>query len=152
MRSEWFVTDISKVLCGGSDAIFEPASFAAWNNLGVMSKNPDPEKACRPFGADRDGCVLGEGSGALVVESLESAEARGATILAELLGYGESSDAAHITTPSAEGQVKAIKMALDCAEVQPEDIGFINAHGTATRANDTCECKSVRMALGCSCG
>ncbi len=137
-----------KALCGGTDAIFDPASFAAWNNLGVMSKNPDPEKACRPFAADRDGCVLGEGSGALLVESLESAEARGAKVLVELLGYGESSDSTHITTPSSEGQAKAIQMALDNAGLKPEDVGFINGHGTATRANDSCECKSVRQVFG----
>jgi 3-oxoacyl-[acyl-carrier-protein] synthase II len=137
-----------RALCGGSDAIFDPASFAAWNNLGVMSKNPEPEKACRPFAADRDGCVLGEGSGSLVLESLESAEARGAKILAEVLGYGESSDSTHITTPSEDGQTKAIRMALDSAGLEPQDIGFINAHGTATKANDSCECKSVRLVFG----
>ena len=137
-----------RVLCGGSDSVFDPFVFAGWNNLGVMSKNPDPARACRPFDADRDGCVLGEGAGALVIESLDQARRRGARIRAEILGFGESSDAEHITSPSAEGQARAIRAALDCAGIQPGDIGFINAHGTATRANDTCESQSIRLALG----
>lgn len=139
---------VQQALCGGSDAIFEPASFGSWNNLGVMSRNPDPVKACRPFDADRDGCVLGEGAGALVIESYESAVSRKARILAEILGYGESSDASHITSPSPEGQARAIKMALETAGVDARDIRFINAHGTATRANDTCECKSIKQCFG----
>jgi 3-oxoacyl-[acyl-carrier-protein] synthase II len=139
---------IKTALVGGSEAPIEPASFASWNNLGVMSKNADPTKACRPFDVNRDGCVLGEGSGALVMESLESAEQRGAEILVELLGYGESSDATHITSPSPEGQAKAIMMALSSAGIDPSEVGFVNAHGTATKANDTCESQSIRIALG----
>lgn len=139
---------IDKVLCGGSDAIFNPGYYCSWNNLGVMSKNPDPEKACRPFDRDRDGCVLGEGAGALVVESMESAIGRGATVLAEIIGYGESSDSTHITTPSVEGQARAIVMAMKMAKIGAGEIGFVNAHGTATRANDSCEAGSMRLALG----
>jgi 3-oxoacyl-[acyl-carrier-protein] synthase II len=135
-------------LCGGAEAPFEPFVFAAWNNLGVMSKNQDPAKACRPFDAARDGCVLGEGAGALVLETLESAQARKANIRAEICGYGESSDAGHITTPSAEGQVRCMRAALECAGMNPADIGYINAHGTATKANDECEAESIRLALG----
>ncbi|MBN2302412.1 MAG: beta-ketoacyl-[acyl-carrier-protein] synthase family protein [Lentisphaerae bacterium] len=138
------------VLCGGSDAIFEPASYASWNNLGVMSKNPDPLKACRPFADDRDGCVLGEGSAALLLESLESAQSRKATILGEIVGYGASSDAEHITRPSPEGQANAIRNALSSAEISAAEIGFVNAHGTATRANDECESASILNALGSS--
>jgi 3-oxoacyl-[acyl-carrier-protein] synthase II len=137
-----------QVLCGGAESLFDPATYGAWNNLGVMSRNPDPAKSCRPFDAARDGCVLGEGAAALMVESLDSARQRGARIRAELIGYGESSDAEHITSPSAEGQARAIRAALASAGIQPADIGFINAHGTATKANDTCESQSVRMALG----
>lgn len=136
------------VLCGGADAMLDPATFGAWNNLGVMSRNPDHAKACRPFDADRDGCVLGEGAGALVLESLENARARGARIRAEICGYGETSDAEHITRPSIKGQSRAIQVALESAGLRPEDIGFINAHGTATRANDECEAQSIRAALG----
>jgi len=135
-------------LCGGTDSVFDPFVYAGWNNLGVMSKNPDPLSACRPFDSRRDGCVLGEGAGALVIESLESAAARGARIRGEILGYGESSDASHITSPSVEGQVRAILDAMSSAGVAAGDIGFINAHGTATRANDECESKSITAALG----
>jgi 3-oxoacyl-[acyl-carrier-protein] synthase II len=136
-----------RVLCGGSDSVFDPFVMGGWNNLGVMSKNPDPTKACRPFDAARDGCVLGEGAGALVIESLNEAQERGARIRAEICGFGESSDAEHITSPSAEGQARAISAALKCAGLQPGDIGFINAHGTATRANDECESQSIRLVL-----
>ncbi len=136
------------VLCGGADAVFDPFVYAGWNNLGVMSKNPDPLSACRPFDSRRDGCVLGEGAGALVIESLHHAMARGARIRGEILGYGESSDASHITSPSVEGQALAIRDAMSSAGIVPEQIGFINAHGTATRANDECESKSILAALG----
>ena len=136
-----------RVLCGGADSVFDPFVYGGWNNLGVMSKNADPSKACRPFDTARDGCVLGEGAGALVLESLDAARTRGARIRAEICGFGESSDAEHITSPSAEGQAQAIRAALDCAGMTPSDIGFINAHGTATRANDECESRSIRLAL-----
>jgi len=139
---------IDKALCGGSDTIFEPLTLTAWDRLGVMSKNPDPARACRPFDRDRDGCVIGEGAAALVIETLESAKARGATIRAEIVGYGESSDAKHITSPDAEGQARAILAALDSAGIAPDALGAINAHGTATSANDPTECESTRMALG----
>ncbi len=135
-------------LAGGADAIFEPATYASWNNLGVMSKNADPSKACRPFDLNRDGCVLGEGSGALVLESLDSATRRNAKIYAEIVGFGESSDAGHITSPNSDGQLAAMKMALNSACLQPADIGFINAHGTATKANDECESRTIRSLLG----
>lgn len=136
------------ILCGGADAIFEPGTFGGWNNLGVMSQNPEPAKACRPFDKDRDGTVLGEGAAALLLESADSARARGARIRGEICGYGESSDADHITRPNVEGQMKAIRMALESAGLQPADIGFINAHGTATRANDSCESQSIRGVFG----
>jgi len=136
------------VLCGGADAMFEPGTFGSWNNLGVMSSNQDPTKACRPFDRDRDGTVLGEGAAAILLESLEHASARGAGIRAEICGYGESSDADHITRPNVEGQMKAIRLALASAEMEPADVGFVNAHGTATRANDACESQSIRGVLG----
>lgn len=141
---------IDKVLCGGSDTVFDPMSMAAWERLGVMSRNADPAKACRPFDRDRDGCVIGEGAAALVIETLESALARGATIRAEICGYGESSDAKHITAPDAEGQARAIRAALHSAGISADALGTINAHGTATTANDSTECASIRMALGAS--
>jgi len=137
-----------KVFCGGADAMLDVGSFAAWDQLGVMSRNPDALQACRPFDSDRDGCVLGEGAGAMILESAESAKSRHSHILAELCGYGESSDALHITSPNPEGQAKAIRAAIQSAGIPAEAIGVINAHGTATRANDECEALSIRMALG----
>ncbi len=136
------------VLTGGADGFFDPFYYGVWNNLGVMSKNPDPASACRPFDADRDGCILGEGAGMLVFESWDRARARGARIRGEVLGYGESSDASHITSPSAEGQAVAIRSALESAGVEPSEVGAVNAHGTATLANDVCESESIRMVLG----
>jgi 3-oxoacyl-[acyl-carrier-protein] synthase II len=137
----------NEVLCVGSDAPFDPFVYGGWNNMGVMSRNPDPSKSCRPFDIDRDGCVLGEGAGAFLLESMDMALARQARIRGEIAGYGESSDAEHITRPSAEGQAKAMRSALSSAGLGPSDIGFINAHGTATRANDETESVSVRMVV-----
>jgi 3-oxoacyl-[acyl-carrier-protein] synthase II len=138
----------SQMLSGGADAFFEPVTYAAWNNLGVMSKDPDPATACKPFSSDRDGCVLGEGAGALLLEDRDHAISRGATIHAEIIGYGESSDAKHITSPSVEGQSCAMKSALDCAQIAPRDVAMINAHGTATKANDETESASIRNVFG----
>ena len=136
------------VLCGGVDACFDPYHYGAWNNLGVLSKIPEPERALRPFAADRDGTLIGEGAGALLLESLELAESRGARIRGEIVGYGESSDATHLTSPSVDGQTKAIRGALDSAGVAPDAIGFVNAHGTATQSNDVTESRSILEALG----
>lgn len=136
-----------KALCGGTDAVFDPFVYGGWNNLGVMSANADPLRACRPFDRDRDGCVLGEGAGALVLESLAGALERRARIRAEICGCGESSDASHITRPDPEGQARAISVALESAGIGPESVGFINAHGTATKSNDEAESLSIRMAL-----
>ena len=135
-------------LCGGSDALFDPFFFGVWNNLGALSCNPDPLLACRPFAVDRDGCVLGEGAGALVLEPLERALQSGARIRGEILGYGETSDASHLTQPSAEGQAKAMRHALSDAALEPSAVGLISAHGTATRSNDLCESQSIRTVLG----
>jgi 3-oxoacyl-[acyl-carrier-protein] synthase II len=139
---------ISTALCGGSDTIFDPFTFIAWDRLGVMSKNCDPTQACRPFDSSRDGCVIGEGAAMLVLESLASARDRGAEILAEVIGYGESSDAKHITAPDPEGQANAIREALKSADITADEVGYINAHGTATKANDPSESTAIRMALG----
>ncbi len=136
------------VLCGGTEAFFDPFYYGVWNNLGVLAQEPDPTKAYRPFDVDRGGCLLGEGAGVLILESLEHARARGARIRGEIRGYGDSSDATHITSPSTEGQAKAIRAALESARVEPSQIDFINAHGTATEANDECESASIRLALG----
>ncbi len=113
-----------------------------------MSKNPDPAAACRPFAADRDGMVIGEGAGALLLESLTSAQERGASIRGEIIGFGLSSDATHITVPSTDGQVKAMQNAINSAGLSKSEIGFINAHGTATFISDTTEAKSIRQLFG----
>lgn len=137
-----------RVLCGGAEAFFNPLFFAAWNNLGVLSRGQDPATACRPFDRARDGCVLGEGAGVLALESLERATARGAAIRGELLGYGETSDASHITRPSPENQAQAMREALADAGVAPAELAYVNAHGTATRSNDRCEAASLAEVLG----
>ena len=136
------------VLCGGAEGFFDPFFYGVWDNLGVLSTRPDPKTACRPFDADRDGCVLGEGAGALVIESLDRARARGAHIRGEIIGYGETSDALHRTQPNAKGQVAAMRQALAEAGVEPVELGVINAHGTATHANDLCESQSIGEVLG----
>ena len=140
--------DARRVLCGGSESMFTPALYASWDNLGVMSRNADPARACRPFDLDRDGFVLGEGAGAILLESLDEAERRGANIRAEVLGFGESSDGTHITRPSVDGQSAAMSAALRSASLAPAAIDFVNAHGTATRANDACEAEAIRKVLG----
>lgn len=136
------------VLCVGADAPFDEALYGAWNNLGVMSKNHDPLAASRPFDTDRDGCVLGEGAGALVLENMDTAKRKGKSIRAEIAGYGESSDAMHITRPDPVGQATAINAAMQTALITPEDVTYINAHGTGTRSNDPVESASIRKALG----
>jgi 3-oxoacyl-[acyl-carrier-protein] synthase II len=138
----------NRVLCGGTDSLFDPVAFGSWNNLGVMSKDPNPKTACKPFDLNRDGCVLGEGAAAIVLEDMDSAIARGAQIHAEIIGYGESSDALHITSPNVDGQAKAIRLALESADISAEDVALINAHGTATKANDSTESASIRKVFG----
>ena len=137
-----------RVLCGGSESMFTDALYSSWDNLGVMSKHQEPTRASRPFDVDRDGFVLGEGAGALLLESLDAAKARGATIRAEVLGFGESSDGTHITRPSKEGQAKAMLQALRSAGLPPGAIDFVNAHGTGTKANDATEAEAIAMVFG----
>jgi 3-oxoacyl-[acyl-carrier-protein] synthase II len=139
---------IDKVLTGGGDAVFSYGHYAAWTSLRVLSSIEDPDTCCRPFDESRKGCILGEGAAMLVLESLDSALERGATIYGEIVGYGESSDASHITRPNPDGQVDAMKMAMDSAGITPADVGYINAHGTATIANDPTESGSIVKALG----
>lgn len=136
------------VLCGGTDNSFDPFYYALWNNLGVFSAIADPAQALRPFAADRAGTLLGEGAGALLLESFASARRRGVRIRGEIVGYGESSDATHLTGPSATGQAAAIRAALRSADVNPGEVGYINAHGTGTDANDFTEAQAIRSALG----
>ncbi|MEZ5333528.1 MAG: beta-ketoacyl-[acyl-carrier-protein] synthase family protein [Thermoanaerobaculia bacterium] len=135
-------------LCGGAESFLNPLFFAVWNRLGVLSKGADPERACRPFDQARDGTVVGEGAAVLVLEELGRARERGARVRGEILGYGESSDAGHLTRPSVDGQSIALRGALAEAEVEPADLDYVNAHGTATRWNDTAECASLRQVMG----
>lgn len=130
-------------LAGGSEAPFSEGLLRAWDAMRVVS--PD---TCRPFSKDRKGLILGEGAAMLVLEPLEAARARGATVLAEVVGFGMSSDAHHLTQPSPDGAARAIRRALCDARLQPEAVGYINAHGTGTPANDPTETAAIRAALG----
>jgi nodulation protein E len=130
-------------LTGGSEAPFSFGILKAWEAMRVVSP-----AVCRPFSRDREGMILGEGAAMLVLESLEHALARGATPIAEIAGCGMSSDAHHITQPSAEGAAKAIRMALREAGITPDQVGYVNAHGTGTGANDSTETRALHLAFG----
>jgi len=136
------------VLCGGADAPFTPVTFGAWTSLRVMARHSVPAQASRPFDADRNGLVLGEGAAMVVLESRASAERRATQPLARVLGYGTSSDAHHITAPSVAGQVAAMRACLADAGLPPDRVDYINMHGTATRANDECEATAVVEVFG----
>jgi len=140
------------IVTGGSEASLTQLGIAGFNVIGALSTNYNdaPEKASRPFDKDRDGFVIGEGAGCLVLEELEHAKARGANIYAEIAGYGNTCDAHHLTAPNPEGEgaTRAIKIALEDAGMKPEDIDYINAHGTSTPTNDPVETKSIKAALG----
>jgi len=135
-------------LAGGADSPLTLSMYGAWLNLRVLAKDPEPEKACRPFDKRRDGIVLAEGAGLLALEELEHARARGAKIYAEILGAGTTSDAAHITKPEVAGQAGAVERCLRNARLRPEDVDYINAHGTATLLNDVTETQAIKRVLG----
>ncbi|SCK20412.1 beta-ketoacyl synthase [Vogesella sp. LIG4] len=134
----------------GCEAMLTPGAMLAWNALRVMAKPhaANPARSCRPFSQDRSGFVLGEGGAAIVLESEARADARGQQALAELCGYGSSSDAAHLTAPSSAEQIHAMQQALDDAGLRPQDIQYLNAHGTATDAGDVTETESIRGVFG----
>jgi 3-oxoacyl-[acyl-carrier-protein] synthase II len=143
--------DADVAVAGGSEAAICPIGVAGFNACHALSKrNDEPERASRPFDADRDGFVLGEGGAALILETLEHAVARGAEPIAELSGYGSTADAHHITQPAPEGEgaARAMAKALEQAKVQPEEIGYINAHGTSTPLNDKFETMAVKAVFG----
>jgi len=143
--------DADVMFAGGSEAPISPVGISGFAAARALSlRNDDPIHASRPFDAGRDGFVVGEGAGCLVLESLEHAQARGVRIYAELAGAGMSSDAFHMTLPDESGksQARALKMALAEAGLQPEDVDYINAHGTATGAGDVAETKAIKVALG----
>jgi 3-oxoacyl-(acyl-carrier-protein) synthase len=134
----------------GTEAMLNPGVMMGWNALRVMAKPDatDPSRSCRPFSSDRNGFVIGEGAAALVLESDTRARQRGAQVLAELAGYGCSSDAQHLTAPSVDGQAHAMQQAMQEAGLAPEQIQYINAHGTATDAGDVIETQSIHKAFG----
>ena len=142
--------DAKAMVAGASEAAIVPLCVAGFNNMTALSRNDDPATASRPFDLNRDGFVPGEGAGILVLEALDHALARGARIYAELMGYGHTSDAHHITAPmeSGEGAAKAVEFALRDAGLEAEDIDYINAHGTSTPLNDTAETNALKRALG----
>ena len=138
------------MIAGGTESTVTPSGIAGFANLKALSTNPDPKTASRPFTIDRDGFVLGEGAGVLILEELEHAKKRGAKIYAEVIGYGETGDAYHMTAPSdgGEGAARAINMALVQGNIKLEEVGYINAHGTSTPANDKNETQAIKTIFG----
>lgn len=139
------------MVCGGAESAITPLGVAGFASAKALSfRNDDPATASRPFDAERNGFVIGEGAGVLVLESLEHAETRGARILAEVVGYGMTCDAHHITSPSpgGVGGAEAMRLALRDARLEPEAVSYVNAHGTSTQANDSNETAAIKSALG----
>jgi 3-oxoacyl-[acyl-carrier-protein] synthase II len=139
------------VIAGGSEAAITPLGMGGFSVMKALSnRNGDPATASRPFDKDRDGFVMGEGAGIIVLEEMEAAKKRGANILAELVGYGANSDAHHVTQPAPEGEgaARCMRLALQSAGMNPEDVGYINAHGTSTPFNDANETKAIKTVFG----
>ncbi|ATB49029.1 beta-ketoacyl-ACP synthase II [Corallococcus macrosporus] len=139
------------VIAGGAEAAITPLGLGGFSVMKALStRNDDPAAASRPFDKDRDGFVMGEGAGILVLEELEAAKKRGANILAEVVGYGANSDAYHVTQPAPEGEgaARCMRLALQSAGMNPEDVGYINAHGTSTPFNDANETKAIKAVFG----
>jgi len=142
---------VKAMICGGSEAVITPLSVAGFSSAKALStRNNEPEKASRPFDRDRDGFVMGEGSGILVLEELEYALNRNAKIYAEVIGYGLSCDAYHLTAPAPEGRgaTRSMELAIADAGIKPEQVDYINAHGTSTYANDVNETKAIKKTFG----
>ncbi|MDI6698371.1 MAG: beta-ketoacyl-ACP synthase II [Candidatus Saccharicenans sp.] len=150
---QWGLAD--RMIAGGAEAPITPLSLAGFCNLKALSeRNDEPEKASRPFDAQRDGFVMSEGAGIVILEELGAALKRGARIYAEVLGYGLNSDAYHVTapTPDGDGAARVMKLALDEGRVSPKDIQYINAHGTSTQYNDKTETLAIKKVFGDSAG
>ncbi|MEK5391815.1 beta-ketoacyl-ACP synthase II [Margalitia sp. FSL K6-0131] len=142
--------DAEMMIVGGAEASITPLGVGAFCAMGAISTNPDPESACRPFDANRDGLVMGEGAGALLLETLDSAIKRNADIYGEIIGYATNSDAYHITSPApgGEGSIKVMELALKDASLRKEEIDYINAHGTSTKNNDKMETAAIKKLFG----
>ena len=138
------------VIAGGTESSITPLSISGFANIKALSRSEDKNRASMPFDKERNGFVMGEGAGILILEEYEHAKKRGAKIYAEIVGYGATSDAYHITSPApgGEGGARAIKVAMKEASVKPEEITYINAHGTSTHLNDMCETQAIKTALG----
>jgi len=140
---------LKAAVAGAADCPFSPAVVAAWSAMHALSsRDGSPAEACRPFSADRDGLVLGEGAGVLILEAESHALRRGVPILAEIKGYGASADSFHLTQPTQRGPASAMRRALIDAEMQPDDIDYINAHATGTEWNDKNETKAIKEVFG----
>lgn len=141
---------LDAAVAGGAESCITPVAIAGFSNMHALSLEEDPEQACCPFDKKRSGFIMGEGAGILVLESLTYAKARGAHIIAEVIGYGSTSDAYHITSPdpTGEGPSRAIRMAMEDGGVTADDVTYINAHGTSTPINDASETEAIKIALG----
>lgn len=142
--------DADAMITGGAEAPITKMSLAGFTANKALSLNPDPETACRPFDKDRDGFIIGEGAGIVILEEYEHAKARGAKIYAEIVGYGATGDAYHITAPApnGEGAARAMKMAIDDAGLTPDKVDYINVHGTSTPYNDEYETQAIKTVFG----
>ncbi|MFC1619080.1 beta-ketoacyl-ACP synthase II [Candidatus Neomarinimicrobiota bacterium] len=142
--------DANIIVAGGCEASISPLAVAGFSNMKALTKNPDPETACRPFDIHRDGFVMGEGAGILILEELEHALKRGVPIFGEVIGYGATADAYHVTAPAVggEGAVRAMQRAIEDAGISSSDVGYINAHGTSTPYNDKNETIAIKTVFG----
>jgi 3-oxoacyl-[acyl-carrier-protein] synthase II len=137
--------DADVMIAGGTEAVITPMGVGGFNAMKALStRNDEPERASRPFDVDRDGFVIGEGAGIVILESLQSALDRGAKIYAEIVGYGMTADAYHITSPGGEGAARCIAMALNDGGIEPSEVNYINAHGTSTKSGDEIESQAIK--------
>lgn len=138
------------VVAGGAEAAITPMGIGGFSAMRALSKSTDPKRASIPFDAERDGFVIGEGAGALILEEYEHAKKRGAEIFGEIVGYGSTSDAYHMTAPDPEGTqaARCLQLALEDADIKAEDVGYINAHGTSTELNDASETLAIHRVFG----